>query len=101
MALISLNQIAADAEANGFRVNRCLLGRGGRVLEIYAPDHDDSRGGWHNGCQYSGADFIISDRTSYGYNDWFHGPWHDGLTQSDAYGVQKLYEHPAMQRAAA
>jgi hypothetical protein len=98
MSLISLDTIAAAAEARGFRVTRLLVGEG-RGLEIFAPEHDGPTAYHHNGACYSAAEFGISDLPGigYGYNGFFYGPWHRGFAQADAYGVQKLYAHPAMQ----
>lgn len=95
MALVSLDHVAATAEAKGFRVRRYLLCSGGNVLEIYAPNHTGPTAVWWEGACYSAASFTISDRTSYGYNDFFHGPWHDGFAQDDDYGLQQLHAHPA------
>jgi hypothetical protein len=94
--LIKIADIADKARAAGFKVN--VYNNNG-YLEIYAPDHKgETHVNWY-GSVYSSADFIVSDspNTGYGYNGFFYGPFHKGFTQDNAYGVQKLMRHPAMQ----
>lgn len=101
MKLINIETITRAAEERGFKVKMFRsLGDAytGLSAEIDFPEHDDRRGGWHNGCQYSGADAIISDGPDigYGYNGFFYGPWHVGHVRSDNFGLEKLLAHPAM-----
>ena len=91
--LIELQKIATAAEANGFKVTR-LHG----CLEIYAPEYVQTHSCWHNGCQYSSADFVISDgcEIGYGYNPFFYGPFHPGFCSDSNFGLKQLLAHPAM-----
>lgn len=94
MALIRIADLASAAKARGFKVMHYT-----HSVEIWSPKHEGETAVWYAGSIYSTAEFNISDRPSigYGYNPWFHGPFHDGYCQSDAFGVQKLLAHPAMQ----
>lgn len=98
MALVNIKTVVNAAEERGFQVKWFTDFGGGVSAHVRAPDHQDRGDGWHEGCQYSTADFVISDRpgTGYGYNHWFAGPWHSGHCQDDAPGLQKLLAHPAM-----
>jgi len=99
MALISIKTIADRAKAKGFRVNMLRGTDGTTGAEIFAPEHNGPDAVWYGGSQYSCSDFVVYDRPcgGYGYNSFFYGPWHDGMTQSTAHGVSKLLAHPAMQ----
>jgi hypothetical protein len=96
MALISIKALADKARERGFKVDG-----GVNYLEIFTPEHNGPEAVLHGGCVYTSAEIIISDRPSlgYGYNGFFYGPWHPGLTQDTAYGVQKLLNHSAMAAA--
>ncbi len=92
MALISIKSLVETAKARGFHVNEFA----GNYVELFAPDHDGPEAVLYNGCVYSSADFILSDRPSgYGYNGFFHGPWHTGMVQSNS--IKRFLNHPAMQ----
>lgn len=99
--LIPLSTIKSEAAARGFHVREMVTSYDDdafTVLEIDAPGFENG-GGWHGGCQYSGAQFIIKDRGEYGHNACFKGPWHRGLVQADSYGLRELMAHPLMAKS--
>jgi hypothetical protein len=99
--LISLDVIARVAAERGFKVRQLtVLGSGActRQIEISEPSHDDGGLRGHGGEVYSTAQIIVDDgpANGYGYNPWFHGPWHSGFAHIERFGVRELISHPAM-----
>ena len=93
MALISIKSLTEAAKARGFRA----YGHEGYV-ELFAPEHTGPLAVRNWDSIYSTCTISLCDRPrdGYGYNGFFHGPWHDGYEQSDSSSVRKLLAHPAM-----
>lgn len=91
MKFININLLGDKAEQKGFKVRRWQGN-----IEVYNPDHVYKNNGFYYG--HSDCDYNISDScdTGYGYNSWFYGPFHPGLTRSTCPHVLRLLAHPLM-----
>lgn len=88
--LLSLAELAAQAERRGFKV------RHGRTqVELWYPENNGATAIWHDGSCYSTCDILLSSGPDigYGYNDAFHGPYHYGYVHADSHGVKKLFAY--------